>query len=155
MVPGDVILCVNGEDVADADELRRLIGNLAPHAKVHITALRDGRRIDRDADVSMKISEPALYHGRGLLESVLLAKVTPGSPAYGKVLGAAVVSVDPDSAAASSGLMEVDVIATIDRKPIGGPEQAVRIAADHAGLLLLGIYRDDQMHFVVVRRGNS
>ncbi|MGB3536616.1 MAG: PDZ domain-containing protein [Mesorhizobium sp.] len=65
------------------------------------------------------------------------------------------VSVEPDSAAASSGLVEGDVIATIDRKPIGGPERAARIAADHADLLLLGIYRDDQMHFVVVRRGNS
>lgn len=81
--------------------------------------------------------------------------MTPGSPGYGKVQGAAVLSVEPDSAAASSGLVEGDVIVTIDRKPIGSPEQAVRIAADHADLLLLGIYRDDQVHFVVVRRGNS
>lgn len=155
LAPGDVILAIDGQDVADAGELRRLIGNLAPQAKVHVTALRDGRKIDRDAEVSPKISEPATYRGRGLLESVLLAKVTPGSPAYGKVQGAAVVSVEPDSAAASSGLMEGDVIATIDRKPVGGPEQAVRVAAGHADFLLLGIYRDDQMHFVVVRRGNS
>lgn len=58
---GDVILAIDGQDVADAGELRRLVGNLAPQSKVHITALRDGRKIDRDADVSLKISEPATY----------------------------------------------------------------------------------------------
>jgi membrane-associated protease RseP (regulator of RpoE activity) len=115
--------------VADAGELRRLIGNLAPQTRIHITAVRDGRQIGRDATVTLKIRRPTTYDGAGLLRSVVLATVAPASPAYGKIQGAAVVSVSPGSAAANSGLRDGDVIATLDRKPIDGPEQAARLTA--------------------------
>lgn len=81
--------------------------------------------------------------------------VAPGSPAYGKIQGAAVVSVSPGSAAANSGLMDGDVIATLDRKPIDGPEQAARLTASAKEFLLLGIFRDDRMLFIVIRRRNG
>ena len=69
--------------------------------------------------------------------------------------GALVVAVDPNSVAANSGLAEGDIIATIDRKPIDGPEKAVALSGSAREFLLLGIYRDDQMRFVVLRRRSS
>jgi S1-C subfamily serine protease len=155
LIAGDVIVGVNSHSVADAGELRRLIGNLAPETRIHITLLRDGRQVDRNATVTLKTSEPATYDGAGLLRSVVMAKVESGSAAYGKVQGADVIFVGPDSAAASSGLVEGDIIATVDWKPVEGPEQAVAAAANDQGLLLLGVYRDKQMLFVVIRRRNS
>jgi len=120
LTAGDVIVGINGHSVVDAGELRRLIGNLAPQTRIHITAVRDGRQIGRDATVTLKIRPPTTYDGAGLLRSVVLATVAPGSPAYGNIQGAAVVSVSPGSAAANSGLTDGDVIATLDRKPIDG-----------------------------------
>jgi Do/DeqQ family serine protease len=155
LTAGDVIVGINGHSVVDAGELRRLIGNLAPQTRIHITAVRDGRQIGRDATVTLKIRPPTTYDGAGLLRSVVLATVTPGSPAYGKIQGAAVVSVSPGSAAANSGLMDGDVIATLDRKPIDGPEQAARLTASAKEFLLLGIFRDDRMLFIVIRRRNG
>ena len=155
LTAGDVIIGINGHSVADAGELRRLIGNLAPQTRIHITAVRDGRQIGRDATVTLKIRPPTTYDGAGLLRSVVLATVAPGSPAYGKIQGAAVVSVSPGSAAANSGLMDGDVIATLDRKPIDGPEQAARLTAGTKEFLLLGIFRDDRMLFIVIRRRNG
>lgn len=152
LAAGDVIVGINGQGVADSGELRRLIGNLAPETNVRVTLLRDGRQLDRNATVTLKTSEPATYDGTGLLRSVVMARVASGSPAYGKVQGAVVVSVDADSAAAIGGLAEGDVIATVDRQPVAGPKQVVTAAAKDQDLLLLGIYRDEQMHFVVVRR---
>jgi Do/DeqQ family serine protease len=155
LMAGDVIVAIDGHSVADAGELRRLIGNLAPQTKIHISAIRDGRRIDRVATVTLALHQPTTYDGRGPLRSVRLGSITRDSPAYGKTNGALVVSVDPDSFAAHSGLAEGDVIATVDRKPINSPEQAVALADSSEELLLLGIFRDDQMHFLVIRRRNS
>jgi Do/DeqQ family serine protease len=155
LTAGDVIVGIDGNSVADAGELRRLIGNLAPQTRIHVTALRDGSQIGLNATVTLKIRQPTTYDGTGLLRSVVLAKIAPGSPAYGKIRGAAVLSVSPGSAAANSGLLEGDVIATLDRKPVDGPEQVVSLTANAREFLLLGIYRDDQMHFVVIRRRNG
>ena len=156
LAAGDVIIAIDGHVVSNAAELRRLIGNLAPQTKVHVTALRDGRQIDRDADVSLRTRQPTAYDGKGLLRSVRLGRITRDSSAYGKTNGALVIAVDPGSAVASSGLAEGDVIVTVDRKPVGGPEQAVTLAgSEKEELLLLGIYRDDQMRFVVLRRRSS
>jgi serine protease Do/serine protease DegQ len=156
LAAGDVIIAIDGHVVSNAAELRRLIGNLAPQTKVHVTALRDGRQIDRDADVSLRTRQPTAYDGKGLLRSVRIGRITRDSSAYGKTNGALVIAVDPGSAAASSGLAEGDVIVTVDRKPVGDPEQAVTLAgSEKEELLLLGIYRDDQMRFVVLRRRSS
>ena len=155
LAAGDVIIAIDGRVVSNAAELRRLIGNLAPQTKVYVTALRDGRRIDHDADVTSRARQPATYDGKGLLRSVRLGRITRDSPAYGKTNGALVIAVDPDSDAASSGLSEGDIIATIDRKPVGGPEQAVVLAGSSREYLLLGVHRDDQMRFVVIHRRSS
>jgi hypothetical protein len=50
--------------------------------------------------------------------------------------------------------MDGDVVATLDRKPIDGPEQAARLSASAREFLLLGIFRDDRMLFVVIRPRN-
>jgi S1-C subfamily serine protease len=155
LAAGDVIIAIDGHAVPDAAELRRLIGNLAPQTRVHVTALRDGRQIDRDADVRSRVRQPATYDGKGLLRSVRLGRITRDSSAYGKMSGALVIAVDPESIAANSGLAEGDIIATVDRKPIDGPEQVVALADSNREFLLLGIYRDNQMRFVVIHRRNS
>jgi S1-C subfamily serine protease len=155
LAAGDVIIAIDGHAVPDAAELRRLIGNLAPQTKVHVTALRNGRRIDRDADVTSRAPQPTAYDGKGLLRSVRIGRITRDSPAYGKMSGALVIAVDPESIAANSGLAEGDIIATVDRKPIDGPEQVVALADSNREFLLLGIYRDNQMRFVVIHRRNS
>jgi Do/DeqQ family serine protease len=155
LTAGDVIVSIDGRSVADAGELRRLIGYLAPQTKIHIALLRDGRRIERDAIVTLKIREPKTVDGVGLLRSVTLAKIPSGSPAYGKVGGAAVISVAGGSAAAESGLAEGDVIVSVDNKPVFGPEQMAELTAKDHESLLLGVYRDDQIRFVVIRRRSS
>jgi serine protease Do/serine protease DegQ len=155
LAAGDVIIAIDGHVVSNAAELRRLIGNLAPQTKVYVTALREGRQIDHDADVTSRARKPATYDGKGLLRSVRLGRITRDSPAYGKTNGALVIAVDPDSDAANSGLSEGDIIATIDRKPVGGPEQAVVLAGSSREYLLLGVHRDDQMRFVVIHRRSS
>jgi membrane-associated protease RseP (regulator of RpoE activity) len=135
--------------------LRRRIGNLAPQTGVHVTALRDGQRIDRDANVTSRAPQPTAYDGKGLLRSVRLGRITRDSSAYGKTNGAVVIAVDPNSIAADSGLAEGDIIATIDRKPVDGPERAVALAGSSKEFLLLGVHRDDQMRFVVIHRRSS
>jgi Do/DeqQ family serine protease len=155
LAAGDVIVAIDGYVVSNAAELRRRIGNLAPQTRVHVTALRDGQRIDRDANVTSRAPQPTAYDGKGLLRSVRLGRITRDSSAYGKTNGAAVIAVDPNSIAADSGLAEGDIIATIDRKPVDGPERAVALAGSSKEFLLLGVYRDDQMRFVVIHRRSS
>jgi serine protease Do len=41
--PGDVITALNGQTIADSNELRNKIAQLGPNARVELTFVRDGR----------------------------------------------------------------------------------------------------------------
>jgi serine protease Do len=143
---GDVITQFEGKPVKDSRHLKLAVANYAPGQKVSAEILRDGKKKNVDIEVAARPSERSLARGyggdgrdfgpdesedTGTLNGVGVADLDPQTrrefdvPA--KIRGALVTSVEPDSPAAAAGLQPGDVIQEINRKPVSGADDAVRL----------------------------
>ena len=149
--PGDVVTAVGDLPIHGSSELRDAVGMLPPDTEVVVSLVRgsDVMRLtvtlhERDRPQAGQVA------GEGLLASIVLGAVPPGTRKGAPADGATVVSVDPESDAAMAGLVEGDVIVSVDQKPVHSPEEANSRAAKGGSQLLLGVLRDGLVHFVVI-----
>ena len=153
---GDIILSLNGQQIANANQLRLRIGELAPDASVKLKVLRDGKT----HEVTVKLSEFPAREERAsantqssdsALEGVDVENVTPEVarelklPAATK--GVVVKEVSPASRAAEAGLRPGDVIQEANRKP-------VRSVSDFQGAVSAKA-KDDSVLLLVNRAGTT
>ncbi len=157
IVPGDVVLRVNGKDVGPDQTLSYIVANLAPGTRIPIDLVRDGRRMTVSATVGKRPSEEELaqqtfdpnqgqaddplkpkQQGEGLAEKAMGLSVLPMTPQIARQLGASedtqglvITVVDPSSDAGSKGLQRGDIVLSANYRPIGtvaGLEEAIRQA---------------------------
>jgi serine protease Do len=123
---GDIILEVNGKQVADSRELRMNISMMKPDADVKLKIMRDGK----ESNMTVKLGElPSQEQAKAedgaskdALEGVTLenldaesAKDLGLSPA---TKGVVVRDISPSSPEADSGLRRGDVIQEVNHKPV-------------------------------------
>jgi serine protease Do len=165
---GDVITAVNGKKVADARELRLMIGTMAPGTKVQIEVNREGQT----KTLNVQLAEmPATSAEQG-------AEVSPGeSPQPEKttvfggvavaditddirsalnlprdIQGAVIAEIDSDSPAAKAGLHEGDVIQEVNKQPV---KNAKDLVAANKGLkpnekILIRVYSQGRSGYVAL-----
>ncbi len=129
--PGDVIVSVNHEDIANGEEFSKLLGQVGWGKEVSFTVQRPTPPSPFSVDVKLGSSFEPLFKWHfempmvtmpsglqrfGLETMALSKKMAMQLGAQGGLL---VVSVQPQSMAARGGLREGDVIETIDGRPIG------------------------------------
>src|ERR1700743_3450158 len=143
---GDVITAVNGEAVKDPRELARTIGNLGPNATVKLNVLHQGK----DQTVSVTLGQlPAMQeasaspsHGADVPRLGLTVAPASSVAGAGKT-GVVVTDVDPNSAAATRGVKEGDVILEVAGKSVANPSDisdAVKAAhADNKSSVLMKV----------------
>src|SRR5271167_130557 len=124
---GDIILEVNGQPVADANELRMSISMMQPAATVKLNVVRNGDRCDvsvklgqlptpeEHAQVEKNGSESAL---EGVTVENLDAQTAQELGLPANAAGVVVTDVSPSSPYADSGLHRGDVIQEVDRQPV-------------------------------------
>ncbi|MCC7174427.1 MAG: DegQ family serine endoprotease [Bryobacterales bacterium] len=146
---GDIILDVNGKEVADANGLRMTISMMQPDSTVSFKILRDGNTRELTAKLGelepprgerASAEKPGSESG---LEGVAVENLTPqtarelGLPA--NTPGVVVADISPSSPVAGSGLQEGDVIQEVNRKPVKNVadyQQALRSAGKEPLLLV-------------------
>lgn len=135
---GDLVLSVDGTEVATGEEFGGFIGRRAPGTRVRV-GLRSPEGADREA-VLLLAELPApprpLFNGLGVRESETPPDLSAARFSVAAVPGGRwllVVTVDPCSAAASAGIEPGDWIAEIEGKPILSEEDYVRVATGVAG----------------------
>ncbi len=156
---GDVILRVDGSEIADSRSLQLLIGQMTPGRTAHLSLWRDGT--ERDFSVTLGDQAPdskALVSGGGnsaqLLDGVRLESLAPenarqfGVPAETK--GVLVRTVDPGSFAGRAGLERGDVILEVNRHAVTTVEQLNRYASESNDSLLLFVNHDGHTRYVVI-----
>jgi len=144
---GDVILALNGQTVASANDLRLRVSQTAPGTNVKLQISRDGKT--QDVNVALgELPEKAEKTGPeenegGGLEGVNVQTLTPDLAEQLQLPagthGVVVTSVDPASPAASN-LQRGDVIQEVNHKPINSIEdyrQAISSASKGPVLLLV------------------
>ncbi len=130
--PGDIIVSVNKEDVKSAEEFSKLLGDAGSGAQVQFAVRRPGSALEVPVDVKLGGSFDPVFEWRfemppiqppsvGLnalgIETATLS--WDSTSQAGAQTGLLVVAVQPESAAARSGIREGDVIESIDGRRVG------------------------------------
>ena len=166
---GDVITAVNGDKVEDANRLTFAIGAVSPGTKVELDVLRDGKTQtltvtagERPGNLARAgrgarhgAPEELAKNDEGVLNGVAVDDLTPQLRQQlnlpGRLKGAVIASVEPDSAAAKAGLRAGDVILEINKKPVTSAEDAVELSAKaDSKKALVRVYSRGTTIFVVV-----
>jgi len=163
---GDVITAVNGQSVADTNNLRNVVASMAPGTKVSLKTLRDGHEQDTQLTLAELPARPQAD------EEESDAGQTPGSGKFGLSLqplttdmasrvgldasdqGLIVAKVDPNGAAADAGIRQGDLVVEVNRRPVRTIAEfnaAVQQSGQKPALLL--IKRRNNTIFVPLKPG--
>ncbi|GFO55761.1 peptidase [Geomonas sp. Red276] len=129
---GDVILDFDGKTVHDMNELPRMVAGTAVGKTVHLTLLRDGKKIDTTATVA-RLPDEQKATSAAASESAAGLAVEELTPAYAESAGIAfhpavvVTAVAPDSVAEAAGIKVNDLVSQVN-----GVSVTTKAAYDHA-----------------------
>ncbi len=125
---GDVITAVNGKPIADARELARKIGTMAPGASVKLDLFRQGQEKSVNLTLGTLPSEHQAanqqndHQGSDNAMPKLGLTLAPSSQVSGSEgNGVVVTSVDPNGVAADHGFQVGDVILDVGGKSVTNP----------------------------------
>ena len=160
--PGDVIVEVNGKDVADSRQLKLLVSQIAPGTDVKLKYLRDGKEKTTQVNLKEKpdtdsdnVESDSGDSSEDALDGVAVSDITDASRSQLRLpetlKGALVMEVDASSAAFEAGLRQGDVIMEINKKPIKSADDAVKATKNlKEKHLLLRVFTRGASHFIVV-----
>ncbi|HVC46256.1 MAG TPA: DegQ family serine endoprotease [Terracidiphilus sp.] len=158
---GDIILQLNGKNVASANDLSLRIAELAPGSVAHFEIYRNGntQQIDVTLGAYPESGAASAFSGGGSSTALRGVQVQSLTSALAQhlglppdTLGVAVTGVDPASPAAAAGVQAGDVIQQVDRKPVKNLAQYQSTLQSAGGRpVLLLINRRGATMFVVVQ----
>jgi serine protease Do len=159
MKPGDVVLKMNGQPVADAAALRLQVSQTDPGTTVPLTVQRG----DNTVNLTVKLGElpndrekaTEQDSGDNSLQGLQVEPLTPavrqqlhlGEDSHGVVIS----QVDPNGAAASAGVREGDVIQEVNHQAVSSVSEFEHAMANTANqAILLRIQRDGTGLYVAI-----
>ncbi len=164
---GDVITRMNGQEVTDSNNLALAVSGEAPGTKVAFDVLRDGKDLKIEATTGERPGSPhdgnelaSSGDDQGVLNGVAVDDLTSETRQQfnlpSNLHGALVTNVDPDSAAARSGISAGDVILEINRHRVESAQDAVKLSEkSDSKKTLLRLWSRGSTLFVVVDESNQ
>ena len=140
----DIIVAVDGREIAGSADLRNRIGLSPAGSRVEIDYLRDGARRMATLTVSGE-SGPSRASARVMPDRLAGADFQDAS---GNVL---VANVTPGSPAAQAGLRTGDVIVAVNRRPVGTVAELTRLLGETRGTIALDLFRGGARLLLVIR----
>jgi len=136
---GDIITHLNGKVILGGRQLKLAVGDVRPGTTVAATILRDGDEETFDLEIGSRPGEEMLADSgavkrlddEGSLDGVgvsdLDERVRREYEIPARLEGALVTAVEPNSPSAEAGLRPGDVILEINRQPVRGAKDAVKL----------------------------
>ena len=165
LLPGDIIVGLNGKAVASPNTLSRLIAGLGPESVARLDVLRDGREHKLKATLAHRPAvapvaapapkPPAPHRSLGMdLQNLTPELAAELGVAEGGVL---VSSVDPNGAAFRKGIREGDVIREVNRVPVTDVDALAEVLKSRrpGEKILLRAIHQGRGHYVVLEPVNS
>ena len=162
----DVITSVDGTSVADARELARRIGMMAPGTTIKLGLIHQGEEKTVTLTLGTLPSERQAANQQNQRETLdndvpkLGLTLAPGSKVAGADgNGVVVTAVDPDGVAADHGFQVGDVILDVGGKSVSSPSDVRKELADARKqgkhTLLFRVKSGEGTHFVALPLGNA
>ena len=152
LMPGDIVVSINGRPVSNANEVRNRIGLLPVGEKMQFDILRNGKQKTLTVVVSEgKTSDRAPSAVNKHLEGVTVGNIEQDSPVYGKVEGVIVVNVERGSIAWRNGLRRGDIITSVNRLQVKSLDDFLDAVNKKEEALLLRILRGNAAAFLVIK----
>jgi serine protease Do/serine protease DegQ len=149
---GDIVTRVNDKAIDNADDLRNSIGLMRVGDSVVMQVLRQGRRMTlktRVAESRVETIDGGKLHSK--LAGLQISNIPDSSPIYGRVRGIQVTGIKPGSPAAGSSLRKGDIITSVNRVKIDSPRQAIEVARENPGRILLNVRRGNSALFLLIQ----
>ena len=159
---GDIIVSVNGGEIRDVDQLRKLIAALKPDSVITLGVFRGGKTSEVKIKIGAMPDEPQRADTRKTEaddELGMAVRDVDEALAYKyKVAdgrGVVIVAVKAGSPAGKAGLIEGDLIKEVDQRPVGtaAAYRSVLATLKTRTKVLLLVKRQGMNKFVVINRG--
>ncbi|MEP7182094.1 MAG: DegQ family serine endoprotease [Betaproteobacteria bacterium] len=154
--PGDVILKLDGREIAKSSDLPPLVGQVKPGSTVTLDVWRSGKPKTLTATMGTLEEKTTVASAKEAAgKGKLGVAVRPLSPEEKKSsrLAAGVVVDDVAGAAEKAGVRPGDVIVAVNNTPVKSPEQLKELIAKAGKTAALLVQRDDTRIFIPVTMG--
>ena len=141
---GDVIVGIDGKEIADSKDLPRIVASTPVGKAVTIKLSRNGKVLDRQVKVGEMeekaevVKTPSTKKTLGITVQNLTPEIAKGL-GLKKDTGVVVTGVEPGSPAANAGIRTGDVIREVNRNPVKDAQdfvQKIEKAKDQENVLL-------------------
>jgi serine protease Do len=149
---GDTILKLNGEVVADSRDLARKVARLAPQQQADVEIMRGGKTEMVKVEIGNMPADPQMAAtGQGELDRDSTGRLGLRLSQAEDGAGVRVVDVDPNGAAAKTGIRTGDIILEVSGKVVQSPAEVRDAVAAAAGKkVLLLVKSGNSQRFVAV-----
>lgn len=150
--PGDIVTAIDGRPVDDSAALRNSIGLIPVGEKVEISLLRDGKRLELDAEITSG-STAAIAGGQSLpkLAGARFEEIDRDHPRFGEIEGAMVSEVEQGSPAWRNGLRRGDIILAVNRRRVRSLDQLSNALEQVGATVALNLLRGNTRLFLVIQ----
>jgi Do/DeqQ family serine protease len=161
---GDVITTINGQQIADTNNLRNVVASMAPGSQVSVVALRDGREQtfrlalaelpDRQPAETEETEETQTTGNQkfGMTLQLLTSETASRFGLEATDQGLVVMKLDPNGAAANAGIRQGDLIQEINRRPVRSvPDFTAAMQQSLSRPALVLLKRRDQVIYLTLR----
>jgi Do/DeqQ family serine protease len=158
--PGDVIVAVNDDQIADSNELRNRIAGLGPNAKAELTIVRNGQSerksvtLEELSSTSAAAAPADSRRGEGPFGLTVEPLTAPRARQMGLEgeSGLLVTGVTPDGLAADAGIRAGDVIRQVDGRSMTSAEELRKSLASGDRPALVLVRRGEQNLYLTIAR---
>ena len=157
---GDVITEINGNPIAESNQLRMTVSMMQPGQDANLKVVRDGQTrqftVKVEAMPGEKVERASAEPGQsdktlqGVEVDNLDAQTARQLGISPSTKGVVVTNVDPSSPAAAAGLHEGDVIQEVNRRPVTNSQEFAQALKKSGGDSLLLVNRKGNKLFLAV-----
>ncbi len=154
--PGDVILAINGKDIAASGELPAIVSGMAPGESAKLQVWRNGSARQIDVKVGQfsdekvaSADQPEAAKGR---LGVVVRPLTPEEQRRAEISGGVVVQ-DVAGAAAKAGIKAGDIVLSVNGERITGTEQLRDLVTKAGKRIAVLVERGESRIFIPVDLG--
>lgn len=153
ILPGDIILSINGKSIHSAGQVQNTIGLYRAGSKLKIQVLRDGTKLS----YKLVSADPEAYKHQAelndpFLHGLVMKDFDAVLPGTGHVRGVQVLNISENSPAFQAGMRPGDIITSINNIPSTNLKDINKLVDSKQEEVLVNVFRGNGAIFMVLHK---